>query len=120
MLKEIYCRNSQDPGYTYNQLETSSGLEAILTKIRMILFTTPGDVMGEYNLGLDLERKLFTFNFNATDLQSAFREQLTKYVPEATQYNVDIKVNFVPGTVRDIAYIDIYIDNTRALGVAVK
>ena len=76
--------------------------------------------MGEYNFGLDIERKLFTFNFNAADLQSAFREQLAKYVPEAARYNVDIKVNFVPGTVRDIAYIDIYIDNTRALGVAVK
>ena len=120
MLREIYCRNSDDPGYTYDQLETSSGLEAVLTKIRMILFSTPGDILGEYGLGLDLERKLFQFNIGAKELENEFYAQMSKYVPEAGFYNIRMEVTFVPGTVRDIAYLDIYIDSTRYLGVTVR
>jgi hypothetical protein len=120
MLKEIYCRNADDPGYQYTQLETRNALEALLTKIRMIIFTNKGDVLGNYDLGLDLERMLFQLNFNSNDVVREFNAQIGIYIPEAINYNINIEVNFVPGTVRDIAYIDIYIDGTKYLGVIVK
>jgi hypothetical protein len=120
MLQEIYCRNYDDPGYTYNQLSTKNALEAFLTKLRMIIFTNKGEILGQYDLGLDLERMLFELNFNAADLQKDFYNQIGQYAPEAVNYNININVNFVPGSVRDIAYIDIYIDGTKYLGVVVK
>ncbi len=120
MLKELYCRNFQDPNYTYEQLETNSSLEAALTKIRMIIFTTPGDILGEPRLGLDLERRLFQLNFNNKDLETAFNAQISRYIPEASTYNIRMQVTFVPGSVRDLAYLDIYIDDVRQLGVVVR
>lgn len=120
MLKEIYCRNADDPGYQYTQLETRNALEALLTKIRMIIFTNKGEVLGDYEFGLDLDRLLFQLSFNANDVVSQFNAQLGKYVPEAINYKINIEVNFVPGTARDIAYIDIYIDGTKYLGVIFK
>jgi len=117
MLAEIYCKNPRDPQYVYQQLETSNPIEALLTKLRMIMFTNRGEILGEPDLGLDLEYHLFELNFNSFQLQQNFLGQVAKYVPEAQYYKVDLQVSFVPGTVRDIAYIDIYIDGRRYLGV---
>ena len=120
MLKEIYCRNANDPLYNYNILETSNPLEALLTKLRMIIFTNRGEVLGVPDLGLSLNELLFEFNANTYQIQKDFYAQVAKYVPESSNFNIDIQVNFVPGTVRDICYIDIYIDGTKYLGVVAK
>jgi hypothetical protein len=120
MLKEIYCRNNEDPGYNPVALETNSALEALLTKIRMILFTRRGEVMGAFEMGMNLEDMLFKFNFDEVKIQGEFSTQLYKFVPESSSFRVDLKVNFVPGTVRDIAYLNIYVDGTKYLGVFAK
>ena len=120
MLKEIYCRNVNDPAYNFNTLETKDPIEALLTKLRIIIFTTRGEVLGYPDIGLDLDYSLFELTFNAYQLQKEFYAQVAKYVPEAANYNLDLQVNFVPGTVRDICYIDIYIDGTKYLGVVAK
>lgn len=117
MLREIYCRNETDPGFVPDVYETDNALEALLTKIRMIIFTNPGEVLGDAGLGLGLESKLFELSFNGGQVQQEFYNQLSNYVPEASFYNVTIEVNFVKGTVRDIAYIDIYVNNNKYLGV---
>jgi len=120
MLKEIYCRNTTDPLYVYDKLETGDPIEALLTKLRMIIFTLKGEVLAYPDLGLDLDYLLFELTFNAGQLQKEFYSQIAKYVPESSNYNIDLQVNFVPGTVRDICYIDIYIDGTKYLGVVAK
>jgi hypothetical protein len=64
MLKEIYCRNENDPKYVNTILETTDAIEALLTKLRMILFTARGEVLGYPNLGLDLDSMLFELNYS--------------------------------------------------------
>lgn len=120
MIKEIYCRTSEDPGYDPTLVETNSVLEGVLTKIRMILFTQRGEVMGSEGLGMNLEELLFRFSFDELGVQNQFNNQLYLYVPESAVFNVSLKVNFVPGTVRDLAYLNIYIDGTKYLGVLAK
>jgi len=120
MLKEIYCRNQNDPNFNANQLETSSALEALLTKIRMILFTRKGEVLGYPDLGMSLDTLLFELTFNSFQVQQQFYNQVNLYVPDAKNFNIKIEVNFTPGTVRDICYVDIYIDGTKYLGVVAK
>lgn len=120
MLKEIYCRNINDPSYKPKQLETGSELEALLTKIRMIIFTQKGEVLGQPMLGLSLEEYLFDLNANTAQLQNTFYGQLAIFVPEAGRFNVEISVNFQPGEVRDLCFIDIYIDGTKFVGVLAK
>jgi phage baseplate assembly protein W len=120
MLKEIYCRNVNDPGFLPGIIETDSALEAILTKIRMIIFTKKGEVLGEPNFGLNLEDQLFEFSFNETQIKKDFYAQLANYVPDTRNIPVDIKVKFEEGTVRDIAYIDIYLNSKKYLGIVAK
>jgi hypothetical protein len=120
MIREIYCRNVNDPGYRPAQLETPNELEALLTKIRMIIFTKKGEILGEPNFGLSLEEQLFELQVNSYQIKTAFNGQLAAYVPEAGKYKVEIDVNFQPGEVRDFCYIDIYIDGTKYVGVMTK
>lgn len=120
MLREIYCRNVNDPGYRPEQLETGNALEALLTKIRMIIFTNKGEVLGAPELGISLEEQLFELQVNTNQLQETFYQQLATYAPEAGQYNVNIEVQFQKGEVRDFCFIDIYIDGTKLLGVLAK
>lgn len=119
MLREIYCRNDNETGFS-NRLETGNAVEALLTKIKMILYTSKGDVLGEYDLGINLERLLFELNFNEDELRQDIYTQIGLYAPDSVNYNIKVDVNFVPGEVRDIAYINIYIDGTKYLGVVVK
>lgn len=120
MIREIYCRNNNDPGFRPNQLETSNELEALLTKIRMIIFTSKGEVLGYPSLGLSLEEQLFEFQANTNAIQTMFYGQLAWYAPEASKFKTEITVRFVPGEIRDFCFIDIYIDGTKYIGVMTK
>ena len=120
MIREIYCRNINDPGYRPNQLETSNEIEVLLTKIRMILFTSKGEVLGFPSLGLSLEEQLFELQANTSTIQAEFNGQLAQYAPESGKYKTEINVKFVAGEVRDFCFIDIYIDGTKYIGVKAK
>ena len=120
MLNEIYCRNFSDPGYNPRQLETSNEIEALLIKIRMILFTAKGEILGNPTLGLSLEEQLFELQINASSLQKAFYGQLALYAPEAGKFKVEVDIKFVPGEVRDICFLDIYIDGSKYMGIMAK
>ena len=120
MLKDIYSRSPNDQLYNSNILETSDPIESLTGKIRMLLYTRPGEVLGQPNFGIDLERYLFEVGINNGDLSSLILKQMSEFIPDSGQYNMNVIVNFVPGTVRDAAFIDIYIDGTRVLGLLAK
>jgi hypothetical protein len=120
MIREIYCRNENDPGFNPQALETSNELEALLTKIRMIIFTSRGEVLGNPSFGLSLEEQLFELNANNVMLERSLTDQLAAYVPEAGKYKVDVSIKFQPGEVRDFCFLDIYIDGTKYIGVLAK
>lgn len=120
MLKEIYCRNEDDPYYDPTLLETNNPIEALLTKIRMIIYTRKGEILGYEDLGLNLDTLLFELKFTGSQIQTDFYRQIAQYCPEAPNYNINLDLNFVPGTVRDVCYLDIYIDGTKYLGIVAK
>lgn len=119
MLKEIYMRDPDDPNYTPNVLEQSSEVENLLGQIRMLLFTKPGDVIGAFDFGYNLEDNLFLFNVDAEELQTKLIGAIYYYCPDAAKYNVEVKAQFFKGSVRDACLLDIYIDNTKSLGILV-
>ena len=120
MLKDIYVRTPDDQYYNSNTLETNDPIESLLGKIRMLLYTRPGEVLGQPNLGINLEKYLFEFGSNNSEISRIILQQITTCIPEGAAYDINVNVNFVPGTVRDAAFIDIYIDGTRVLGIFAK
>lgn len=114
MIKEIYTRQEIDPDYEGPLLETSDKLNSVLTKVRTILGTKHGEVMGEYNFGVDLERMVFSTIASQADMESIINEQFNKYIGMDPEYNVIAKVKFghhVDGY--DYATIDISVNNVK-------
>jgi hypothetical protein len=120
MLKEIYIINQFEPGYDSFKIEERDSVKALVQKLKMIMFTRKGDVLGDPNFGISLEDLLFELGFSANELRMAFDQQIAAYIPEAAEFDLKLDINFVPGTVRDFAYIDIYVNGTKAFGLVAE
>lgn len=120
MLKELYILNQYEVGYQSDKIDETDSLKTVLQKIKMILFTRRGEVLGMPGFGMSLEDLLFEFGFSKNELSQKFTEQLANFVPEASDFDIKFDVNFVPGTVRDLAYIDIYVNGTKAFGLVAE
>lgn len=117
MLRDIYLRDQSDPKYKSNLLETSSVIESVLNKIRMILYTNRGEVLGEPLLGMDLESYLFQFNLNDAQIQNEFNAQIAKYVSESKDLKINLDVKMETDGVQNLIYLYIYIDSTLYMGL---
>lgn len=114
MIREIYTRDSGDPAYEDAKVETNGTLEILLSKIRMLLGTDKGEVLGEYNLGLNLEDLVFKTRQNAASIEKTIQEQLGMYVAGYDGYKIYPSVKF--GHHKDgydYAIIDIKINDVR-------
>ena len=63
-FRDIYIKSEEDPGFRPDQVEVYDELEAVLQQIKMTLFTNKGEVLGEPDFGLQVEKYLFEFSVN--------------------------------------------------------
>lgn len=120
MARELYMRDSEDPNYEPNVIEINDELEMLIGQIKMLLLTTPGEVMGDPEFGIDLEGKLFDTSFDANRLKRDIVNQLRIHCSLANQYELNFSIKFFKGTVRDAVLIDVLIGNQKLLGVLVQ
>lgn len=120
MIKEIYTRSPEDPNYTFGAYETEDAIEQIITKIRMILGTRQGQVLGDINFGVSIEDLVFQTRINKFELEDKIRKQIFSYISEASEYQIDPKVSFGRAEGYDYCMIDFFINNTKAIGVLIK
>lgn len=120
MLREIYCKTPNDPTYQSEVLEHSDIYEAVLSKIRMILFTKKGDVLGEPTFGTSLEDYVFETKVSGEALKKMIMEQINTYIPEAIYFDVDININFQKGATQDTCFVDIKLNGTSAIGILLQ
>lgn len=106
MLREIYNRDPSDPNYKADQLEVTDALEACIGKIKMLLFTRKGEVLGDPRFGLDLEGLIYDFNVSEKALRNEIQKFLITYVPEFYNLGGTYDLKFYMGTNRDIATLD--------------
>ena len=119
MLKEIYFRDPTDPKYRPNKIEDTNEKEALLSKIRMILFTARGEVLGEPELGMDLDEFIFDKNVPVELLKRRFYTQLAKYVPER-KFKIDMDINVTSNGIQNSMNIFIKVDDAVTMGVHVS
>lgn len=120
MIREIYTRQSDDPNFVGNIIETSDRVEKILAKVRMILGTKHGDIIGDYNFGVDLERMVFMSSESQQDIEKEINDQFQLYMGADPKYKVSAKVNFghhADGY--DYAVVDVYVNDMRIQGFMV-
>lgn len=120
MAREIYMRDKTDPAYKEGIMEINDEVEMLVSQIKMILFTKPGEVLGAPDFGVALEDQLFVFNINEYALRSMLFDQVIKFVPLSEKYHIKFNISFARGTVRDICLIDCVINGNPLFGILVK
>jgi len=120
MLKEIYIRTPEDPNFVINVLDHSDPIESIISKVKMILGTRKGEVIGDFNFVLGIEDLIFETRINKLHLEEDIKRQINQYISEAKDYNIRGEVIFGKTTGYDFCVIDIYIDNVKTAGILVR
>lgn len=119
MAIDIYTRNPDDHNYVEGQLELTEELDLFISELEMVLLTRKAEVLGHAKFGSSLEAYIHTFNFDARRLRQEIDDMIKTYCTYSNRFPYKVDVNFIKGTVRDIGVIDIYITNTKVLGLIV-
>jgi len=120
MIKEIYTRTPEDPNFKINVLDHSDPIESIISKVKMILGTRKGEVIGDFNFGIGIEDLIFETRINKLHLEEDIKRQINQYISEAKDYDIRAQVEFGRAEGYDFCVIDIYIDNDKTFGILVK
>lgn len=120
MIKDIYTRDSHDPNYVYGILDFSDPIESIITKLRMLMGTSQGQVLGDLNIGIGIEDLVFETKINKLELEEKIKNQIQQYISESADYKIEPKVSFSKGDGYDICLIDFFINDTKVVGILVK
>jgi hypothetical protein len=89
-LREFYLRPTEDPAYVPDQLEINDELESTVQQIKMTLFTNRGEVLGEPNFGVEVEKYLFEFSIDPFLLTKDAGGQLDAYVTESKKRKITV------------------------------
>lgn len=116
-VKEIYIRPENDPYYESDIIDYQNETESVISQIRMILGTTNGRVLGDYNFGIDLENMVFNTVKSSEDILSQLNEQIDRYVHHSDNIDISCQINFGDsGEGYDFAVLDIYINGVKNIG----
>lgn len=115
-ISEIYCRLSTDPFYEADRLEVSNEIEALIEKIRMLMLTKKGELLGEPDFGVDLEEYIFETFFDRGAIINEIMGQFYRYIPEANRFKLNATVNVSKGELRDQIIVDVFINQEKILG----
>ena len=120
MIKDIYIRNPEDPNYIPGLYEYEDVIESIISKIKVILGTRQGQVLGDVNFGIPIEDLVFETKINKFELEEKIKEQIHQYISEASRYKIEPKVSFGNTGSYDYCIIDFYINGQKTAGIIVK
>lgn len=81
-LRDFYFRDQTDPAFRADQLEVYDSLEETLQQVKMTLFTRKGEVLGEPEFGVDVEKYLFEFSIDPFAISKEANDQINTYVGE--------------------------------------
>tara|TARA_Y100000385_G_C12774423_1_gene500703 strand:- start:223 stop:597 length:375 start_codon:yes stop_codon:yes gene_type:complete len=94
-IRDFYTRDENDPKFRPDQVEVYDDLEACITQVRMTLLTNKGEVLGEPDFGIQVEKYLFDFDLNPFQLSDEANSQVGKYVSESKRRNITLSPYYV-------------------------
>jgi len=108
-VKDLVIRYPGHPKYEPYRIVEDDEVEVIVQKLEMILFTNKGEVLGDTNLGCNLEYYLWQTRITSGNLKSKIEEQIYTYIPELISLGYTLSIYLYEGTLRDILNIDFLI-----------
>ncbi len=119
---DIYNRLSSDQNYK-RQVETEDEVEMILSQVKMILGTKPGDVLGAPYFGVNIKKYLFNLSYSQAEMTKIIREGILSSIQyDKNRYNVDVSIDFGKdrNNYSDYAVINVTINQIKRLGVLIS
>lgn len=120
MLREIYCRQRDDKYADNTILDHSNVYESLLTKIRMILTTERGSVLGDPGFGVNLQQYIFETGVSAKKIEGEIFSQIDQYIPESKDYDIKVNVSLKKGVTYDTGIVDISINGDKLMSMLVN
>jgi hypothetical protein len=108
-VKDFVIRYPGHPKYDPNRIIEDDEVEVIVQKLEMLLFTTKGEVLGNLDMGINLEYYLWQTNVTTGNLKNLVQEQIDIYIPELNIIGYDFYLYLYEGTVRDILNLNFII-----------
>lgn len=108
-VKDLVIRYPGHPKYEPGRIIEDDEVEVIVQKLEMILFTNKGEVLGDTNIGVNLEYYLWQTRVTTGSLKSKVIEQINTYIPELNDLGYQFDLYLYEGTVRDILYLNFVI-----------
>lgn len=115
-ISEIYLRVPSDDFFQNDRLEVTDEIEALVNKIRMVMLTRKGELLGDPNFGVDLENYIFETFFDKAAIQREIQTQFALYIPEMLKYDIFTSAYLVEGEFRSDIIIDIFVNQERLIG----
>lgn len=117
-LKDFYMRSDGDPKYKKGILQVNDETEEAVSQIRMTLLTEKGEVLGEPEFGLDVNKYLFDFDTDPFGLSKQASSQVERFVSASKLKKIDIKPSkFTDDRDRDVFVLEININGDNPFGV---
>lgn len=114
---EFYIKNIGDPKYQSDKLQQDNEISMLLTQIETVLFTRKGDVLGLPDFGANLEDYVYEFQYNNYQIKTIVTRQISRYVPLASKYNVQVDVDFSEESDRYVMFLDITVDASIKMSI---
>jgi hypothetical protein len=108
-VKDLVIRYPGHPKYEPGRIIEDDEVEVIVQKLEMILFTNKGEVLGDTEIGCNLEYYLWQTRITTGNLKSKVEEQINIYIPELIALGYSLEVLLYEGTLRDILYLNFQI-----------
>ncbi len=108
-VKDLVIRYPGHPKYEPDRIVEDDEIEVIVQKLEMILFTNKGEILGDINLGANLEYYLWQTKVTTGNLKFKIEEQIVKYIPELIKIGYTFELQLFEGTLRDILYLNFVI-----------
>ena len=122
MIREIYCKLPTDTDYE-TKIELLDEAKQILQQIKIILGTKPGEVLGTPMFGIDLEKYLFTLDFNQDEIIKIVNTEIRQnlyYNPKNWSLDIDVLFGHNADDPYEYALIDISLNKQKCLGIIVN
>lgn len=120
-IRDYYMRLQSDPKFEPGKIETNDEIEELVNQIKMTLLTNRGEVLGEPNFGVQIEKYLFEFDVDPFALSGSASNQIGEYISLARSRQVTVDPARIPdnanGYGRDVLVLNINIGDGKSFGL---
>lgn len=110
-IEDFYIKYEDSDNYNPNKITINTMYEMIIGKLQVVLLSVKGDVLGDSDLGCNLEYYVQKTNVSSDMLEGIIRDQINKYIPEMNRIGYKLSTSFIRGEYNDMALIDIELPN---------